>query len=358
MTYVKVKGFQIFQDRHKTWRCYHRKSGTPIDLKKCPLGSLEFFAECDRIKSLGAATDQAKAGTLGLLISKYRAHRAFMELAERTRADYQWCFDYLHPIRDTALIKFSPPLVVKIRDKAAEKHGVRRGNYIKAVLSLLFAWGVERGHMKNNPAFRIKNVKKPKGSAEANRPWSDLEREVVMKALPIHMKLPVALMMCCGLDPQDAVKLPKTAIKDGSIDVRRGKTGVPLWLKLPKLAIDAAKAQPEHDALTLCANSFGKPWTVSGFRASWRPVKTKLEEEKKIQPGLTLKGLRHTVATILAEMGMDERTIADYLGQKTIEMARHYSRRADKSRKIKGVVKSFNAEVNRRRTKAVKPVLK
>lgn len=34
-------------------------------------------------------------------------------------------------------------------------------------------------------------------------------------------------------------------------------------------------------------------------------------------PGLTLKGLRHTVATILAEMGMDDRTIADMLGQRT-----------------------------------------
>ena len=51
----------------------------------------------------------------------------------------------------------------------------------------------------------------------------------------------------------------------------------------------------------------------------------KLAPEKagKIEPGLTLKGLRHTVATILAESGSDERTIADMLVQATIEMARH-----------------------------------
>jgi len=66
-----------------------------------------------------------------------------------------------------------------------------------------------------------------------------------------------------------------------------------------------------------------------------------LEGTGQVQKGLTLKGLRHTVATILAEMGMDERTIADVLGQKTIEMARHYSRRADKSRKMETVVKNF-----------------
>jgi integrase len=34
-----------------------------------------------------------------------------------------------------------------------------------------------------------------------------------------------------------------------------------------------------------------------------------------------LYGLRHTVAVILRECGHDERTIADALGQKTIEMA-------------------------------------
>ena len=50
------------------------------------------------------------------------------------------------------------------------------------------------------------------------------------------------------------------------------------------------------------------------LEASWRPIRIKLGEENKIGLGLTLKGLCHTVATILAEMGMDERTIADVWG--------------------------------------------
>jgi len=63
--------------------------------------------------------------------------------------------------------------------------------------------------------------------------------------------------------------------------------------------------------------------------------------------------LHHTVAIILAEMGMDERTIADALGQKTIEMGRHYSSRADRSQKMENVVKAFKKAVNKRRTKIV-----
>ena len=78
MTIVRVKGFQIFKDRHGRARCYHRKTGTAIDLNKAPLGTAEFFAECARISALTTATTP-KPGTLGMLISGYRDHPAFRE---------------------------------------------------------------------------------------------------------------------------------------------------------------------------------------------------------------------------------------------------------------------------------------
>ena len=56
-------------------------------------------------------------------------------------------------------------------------------------------------------------------------------------------------------------------------------------------------------------------------------------------------------ALILHECGFDGRTIADARGQKTIEMARHYARGANLSRKMEGVARKFGREVNRRRTK-------
>ncbi len=80
-----------------------------------------------------------------------------------------------------------------------------------------------------------------------------------------------------------------------------------------------------------------------------------LEKDGQIGSGLTLYGLRHTVAVILREMGRSERDIADALGQKTIEMARHYAKGADLRPKMRGMVKDFDAELNKRRTKVVKP---
>ena len=61
------------------------------------------------------------------------------------------------------------------------------------------------------------------------------------------------------------------------------------------------------------------------------------------------------MAVILREIGMDERTIADALGQKTLEMARHYAKGADLRPKMRGVVRSFEDELNKRKTKTVKP---
>ncbi|WP_201830972.1 hypothetical protein [Microvirga zambiensis] len=110
-----------------------------------------------------------------------------------------------------------------------------------------------------------------------------------------------------------------------------------------------------HSAIILCANSAGVPWTDSGFRASWRKVTLQLERDGEIGSGPPLDGLRHTVAVILREMGRSERDIADALGQKTIEMARHYAKGADLRPKMRSMVKDFEFELNKRRTKIVKP---
>jgi hypothetical protein len=144
MTIVRVNGFQIFTDRHGKPRAYHRRTRTPVDLTKAPLGSAAFFAECARITEISKVTTPAKAGTLGMLIEQYKANRAFTDLAPHTRRDYQRVFDYLKPIADTPLGRFDPPLVVGIRDKDAER-GRRFSGYVKSVMSLVFGWGGSSG---------------------------------------------------------------------------------------------------------------------------------------------------------------------------------------------------------------------
>jgi hypothetical protein len=158
MTVIRVKGFQIFADRHGKIRCYHRATRIAVDLTKIPIGSVEFVAECARIADLTKISGPPKPGTLGLLIAEYRASPCFLDLAPRTQADYQRCLDYLKPIADTALARFDSALIVRIRDKAVTKHGRRFANYVKAVLSIVFNWGADRGYIASNPAQKVKNV--------------------------------------------------------------------------------------------------------------------------------------------------------------------------------------------------------
>jgi integrase len=176
-----------------------------------------------------------------------------------------------------------------------------------------------------------------------------------LRLAPQHMLPALALMMFTALGPKDALTLPRSFYRNGEIATDRAKTGEPVFWPVPAELAAVLAAAPKHDAITLCANSRGMPWTVSGFQASWRTMRMRLEKAGRIGHGLTLYGLRHTVAVILRELEYDERTIADALGQKTIEMARHYSRGADLRPKMRGVVKSLDAKLNKRRTGIVKP---
>jgi hypothetical protein len=196
MTVVRIKGIKQFRDRHGKWRRYHRKTGLPI---KAEFGSGEFFEELARLDGIAKQTVKPKSGTLGMLVTEYRASSDFSSLAPRTRADYQRVLDYLKPIADTPLIRFERGLVVRIRDKASER-GRRFANYVKAVLSILFSWGVERGYLHTNPAERVKNIRRPKGAPEANRPWTDAERHAVLDAAPPQMRPALSLMMSPVLD--------------------------------------------------------------------------------------------------------------------------------------------------------------
>ena len=352
----KYKGWQIWKDRKPPfkWRARRRDTKDTIDCTKFEPFTLAFDMEVNRINEIHRVKE-AKPGTLGMLIKKYRASPRFQKRAPRTRAEYQGVFDWLQPIENTALEKFTRGFVAKIRDKAESQHKFSFANKVRSTLSLLFSWGMEYEYVKDNPVEHLSLAERPKSLGYANRPWTDSEREAVLAALPAHMVLPISLMMFCGIDPQDALSLPKTAMTAEGLGTRRLKTGQAVSQKLiAPLEVALANA-PVHDAITLCANSRGEPWTYNGFSTNWDRLKKKLQAEGLIEPGLTLKGLRHTVGTILAEMGKSPSEIALYLGQTTDAMGKHYSRSANRTNQASAISIDFESELNRRKTKVVKP---
>ncbi|MFM8607450.1 MAG: tyrosine-type recombinase/integrase, partial [Hyphomicrobiales bacterium] len=173
----------------------------------------------------------------------------------------------------------------------------------------------------------------------ANRPWSASERTIVLESASPHIKLPLALAMCTGLRKTDIFTITMASISNGLISVRTSKRGVPIKLPLHPILVEALKDRPNVSTFQIAVRSDGKPWTPDGFGTAWHKLKTRLESEGKIEKGLTIHGLRHTLGTLLKEAGAHDGEIADVLGQTTTAMARHYSKEAGLSDKISDVVR-------------------
>ena len=132
--HIRVKGFQIFKDRHGKQRCYHRATRTAIDLSKHPIGSVGFIAECERIRAKSEAIPKPRPGTLSLLFRKYLKSAHFKSRSSKTQQSYNAVIDYLQPIGDTPLAIINPPFIAKLRDKAGLR-GYAAGNDVKRTLS-------------------------------------------------------------------------------------------------------------------------------------------------------------------------------------------------------------------------------
>jgi integrase len=356
MTSVRVRGFKIFADRHGKMRCYHRCTGHKINLEEHPIGSAGFFAECERIRAIVESKTvlAPRPGTLGGLIEVYFATEHFKNLAAVTRRDYLRCAGFLAPIADTPVHLINTVLIAGIHDKAAAKIGWRRANYLRTFLSEVFRHCIPKGLISSNFAKDVILKARPKALPRANRPWRPEELEVVLDHAAPHLRVVLALMANTGLDPSDALRLRRDQIDGATIWGIRGKTGNEIAIPVGPTLRAALKDSPRHNAVTILATARGTPWTYDGFSTAWHRFKRKLEAEGVISCGLTPKGLRHTVATTLREAGMDERSIADLLGQKTPAMARHYSRDANlaaKNRKTMLVLE----RANKARSKGVKP---
>jgi integrase len=244
-------------------------------------------------------------------------------------------------LHKTPLEHFTPSQIADLRDEWARGTGRRSVNYILAVLSVLMSHAVERDLIERNPIKGVKRVKRRADEPQVNRAWSLPERCAVLEAAPPHLKLPIALGMFAGFREGDVLRLPKSAIKDGVITWKTSKRGVLVSIPVIGELVTVLAQSPNHDAITVCANSRGLPWTRDGFCSSLRTFMKGLAAKELIQPGLTFHGLRHTVATVLREAGVDRESIATWLGQESVEMAQHYSRGADTLMRNRAIVEKF-----------------
>jgi len=345
MTVVRVKGLKRYRAKGR-WYAYHRKSGIRL---KTEFGTGAFFAELAEIERK-LKSEQALPGTLGLLLSAYRGAPVYANLAASTRRSYAHIMNLVKPLQDMPLVELTPPFIAQLRDRIAENHGRRQANYVMAVISVACEYGREQGLLRDNPVKGVKRIRRPRGAPKANRPWTEEERRTVLAEVPKQLRVPIALAMFTGLRKGDVLSLTKSAIKDGQIWRRIGKTGQEISVPIHPDLADLLASAPRHDAVTIAATTNGTPWTESGFNSTFIKAITKLSRNGRVGLGLTFHGLRHTVGTLLIEAGYDIDTVRRWLGQKTLAMAIHYSESADTSKRMLGVMKKFDPLGSKKRT--------
>lgn len=358
MARIRVKGFKIFKDKKPPFktRCYHRATGRKIDLEKTPMGSAEFFAECAKIAAMAKAmkAKAPKPGTLGGLIAAYKAEEHFQELSPASKREYNMCAGVLEPIEDTPVHRIDTPLLAAIHDKLSKKYSWDKANRVRNFLIQVFRFCIPKGLIDKNYAEAVIKKPRPKDAPVVNRAWSNDEVQTVLDAASPHLRAALALMYCTGLDPTDALGLLRDQVDRDVIWKGRDKTQERAAVPINSVLAAELERAPNHDAVTILASSTGKPWTYDGFASGWHRLKRKLERQGVIGKGLTPKGLRHTMATMLREAGQDERAISDLLAQKSKVMGLHYSRNADLAQKNKHTMDAWEKE-NKRRSKVVKP---
>lgn len=215
-------------------------------------------------------------------------------------------------------------------------------------ISSVFGWGRPRGFVDVNPCRKIERV----ASEDSHEPWpdealnklfSDGKREIVKAAL---------VATYTGQRRGDVLlRLNDQSIHGGIWYVTQGKTKteVPVPLHPVVLSIldlernERRKAGIVDPRRPLLTNSRGKPWTSSGFGASWRTELIRLElrpkrneeyQEGEFQP--TFHRLRHTNATKIAnavarnpEVFGGITRVKSMLGHLSERMSKHYARRAE-----------------------------
>ena len=297
---------------HYAWRGGPRLTGKP--------GSPEY------VRSYTDAYDAQRAvstDTVAGLVASYRASAKYEGLRATTRADYERCLKRI--VRDfgdlptvAAEIPKSRPIFRKWRD--GMKAQPRTADRHLAVLSVVFAWAVSEGIMKDNPCSSIERIYR---GTRRDEIWSDAQITKFMLAAPEYMQTAMLLAFHTGQRQGDLLSLMWSQIKSGRITLTQSKGGKRVSILMTdelRAHLDGVPRPSTH----VLVSSLGKPWGDRfGFKKAWSRVCDRAEIE-----GVTFHDLRGTAVVRLARLGASVPQIASVTGHslKSVEriLEEHY----------------------------------
>jgi hypothetical protein len=344
MTWLRLKGIKIVRSKGRVY-AYHRLTGKR--LKSTPsrhagewVCTPELAAE---IASLADNQPSPRLGSVAALIDSYRRSEAFTELSPVSQHDYNKVIRWIRERAGEASPRgLSTVRVREIRDLAVRKKGWRFGKYVLQVMRVVWQHGLDYGLVQDNPWRSVSYPKRPKKLAErdANRPWTPKEVSIVLKLAPRGLARAYALALL-GFRPSDVRDILWTAITSRGVATTSRKTQFDALQHIP--ASLAWVFEGDRPAVTVATNATGKPFkTDNALAKASGDFLRRIIKSGMVAPGLTMKGLNHTLGTALAERKVDPRSAMDAQQKKTLTTTLLYSRRADTRRNAQEALRELD----------------
>lgn len=335
MTWVRLKGLKIVRRGDRIY-VYHRGTGKRLNggveqVAGSWVATPELIAE---VNNLEASQATPKAGSVAAMMDSYRKSESFTELSDRSQSDYLKVMGWIRErAGDASPTGLTTVRVREIRDIAVRDKGWRFGKYVLQVMRMVWQHGLDYGLTRENPWRAVSDPRRPKKLKEkeaANRPWTRQEIDSVFRLAPIGLARAYTLALL-GFRPADVPQKLWSAMKAGGIEGVSQKTRFDALQYVPPTL--SWVFEGERPAVTIATNTRGKPFrSENALAKASGDFLRGLAKKGIVKPGLTMKGLNHTLGTALAERKVDPRSAMDAQQKKTLATTLHYSRRADTRR--------------------------
>ena len=173
---------------------------------------------------------------------------------------------------------------------------------------------------------------------EGFRTWSeeDIAKFEARHPIGTRARLALALALFTAQRRGDIIRLGPQHIRNGVIQLRQQKTGVPLIIPVhPELARVLEQTPSTH--LTFLATKDDRPFTPAGF-TNWFH---QMCEGAGLPPVSSVRGLRKAAARRLAEAGAGANIIASITGHASLREVERYTVAADQARMARAGIETM-----------------
>lgn len=310
-----------FRDRHGKDRLRFRRVGYPGGYFRAALGTEAFRAEyrafLDAERGLSAPQRELTVpGTVDDLVQRYFSVPARLGPTPTTQAKVRSIIERFREgrgDRPVAAITFEhiDAIVAKARVKVKTDRGwlggIEAARKLRKELVRLFDFAIKAKMMSHNPARQSETIRVAAGARSTGfHSWTEGEiaQFRLHWQLGTRQRLAMELMLWTDQRGGDVHRLGRQHIKQGRFELRQGKGGKALSIRVAPQLTAAIVAMPATNSMCFLVTQHGKPFSPKGF-SQWFSAQCTFAG----LPQCTAHGLRKATMRRMAERGMSNQTM-------------------------------------------------